>query len=76
MYEVNEACKDRFRKIEDRLDEGADETKAQGKQLVEISTNLKNVTKSLDSVSRALWGVVSASFVILFGFVIWYIQNF
>jgi len=74
--EMNQTCKDRFDKIDERLDKGDDEFKNHGEKLVELKTDMVYLTKSLDGVTKALWAVAFSIAMTLLGFFIWYIENF
>jgi hypothetical protein len=73
--EMNQTCKDRFDKIDERLDKGDDEFKNHGEKLVELKTDMAYLTKSLDGVTKALWAVAFSIAMTLLGFFIWYIEN-
>jgi len=72
---MNQTCKDRFDKIDERLDKGDDEFKNHGEKLVELKTDMAYLTKSLDGVTKALWAVAFSIAMTLLGFFIWYIEN-
>jgi hypothetical protein len=56
-HELNQSCKDRFDKIDERLDKGDSEFKQHGEKLVELKTDMTYLAKSLDGVTKALWTV-------------------
>lgn len=72
---IRPECAERFRRILDRLDDGDNLFSSHGERIKAVETNVDNVTKSLDRVAHALWGVAAASISILIGFVFWYIEN-
>jgi hypothetical protein len=72
---MNQTCKDRFDKIDERLDKGDGEFKEHGEKLVELKTDMVYLTKSLDGVTKALWAVAFSIAMTLLGFFIWYIEN-
>lgn len=74
-YEVNPACKEHFDRIDIRLEKGDTEFKEQSAEIIEMKTNLAYLTKSLDGVTKALWGVAVSIAMTLLGFFIWYVQN-
>ncbi len=74
-HELNQSCKDRFDKIDERLDKGDDVFKHHGEKLVELKTDMAYLTKSLDGVTKALWAVAFSIAMTLLGFFIWYIEN-
>lgn len=73
--EINPSCKERFDKIDQRLDKGDGEFKSQGEKLIELKTDLSYLAKSLDGVTKALWAVAVSTLTTLLGFVVWYIQG-
>lgn len=75
MDDMNQACKDHFDKIDERLDKGDDEFKEHGEKLIEIKGNPEYLARSLDGVTKALWAVAGAITMTLLGFFVWYIQN-
>jgi hypothetical protein len=72
---MNQTCKDRFDKIDERLDKGDGEFREHGEKLVELKTDMAYLTKSLDGVTKALWAVAFSIAMTLLGFFIWYIEN-
>ena len=73
--EMNQTCKERFEKIEDHLEKGDSESREHGEKIVELKTDLSYLTKSLDGVTKALWGVAVSVAMTLLGFFIWYVQG-
>jgi hypothetical protein len=73
--EVNPTCKEHFDKIDERLEKGDGEMKHQSEDIVELKTNLAYLTKSLDGVTKALWGVAASIAMTLLGFFLWYVQT-
>jgi hypothetical protein len=73
--EINQTCKDRFDKIDERLGKGDGEFRSHSEKLVELKTDMAYLTKSLDGVTKALWAVAFSIAMTLLGFFIWYIQN-
>jgi len=74
-HELNQSCKDRFDKINERLDKGDNVFTTHGEKLVELKTDMAYLTKSLDGVTKALWAVAFSIAMTLIGFFIWYIEN-
>jgi hypothetical protein len=73
--EMNPECRERFEKIDTRLDKGDDEFKEHGEKIVELKTDMAHLTKSLDGVTKALWGVAVSIAMTLLGFLVWYVEN-
>jgi hypothetical protein len=73
--EILPSCKERFDSIYERLEKGDDESREHGEKIIKVETNVDNLTKSLNGVTRALWGVASAIGMTLLGFIIWFIQT-
>jgi hypothetical protein len=77
-HEIRDECRTWREGVERRL-EGAE---AVGKDVashdVEIGvlkTNMENLTKGLDRLTKAIWGLVVMVMGTLAGFFIWYIQS-
>ena len=68
-------CKERFEKVERRLDKGDGVIKEYGTDIAVLQTNMDNLTKSLSGLTKALWGMCGTIITALFGFFIWYIQK-
>ena len=63
-------CKERFIKIEDRLEQGSEVMIEHGKSLVKVSTDVNNLTKSLDNLTKALWGLVASFLVVVITYLV------
>jgi hypothetical protein len=74
-HEINAFCRERFDKIDARLEKGDNEFRDHGEKIVEIKTDVSHLTKSLEGVTKALWGVAGAIMATLFGFLLWFIQT-
>lgn len=73
--EMHEACKERFRDIEERLNDGDKIMTGHTTDIAVLKTNMSTLIKSLGGLTKALWGVSGTIVAALFGFFIWYIQN-
>lgn len=73
--EIRPECRDRFERIENRLDDGEKLFSRHGERLTAAETSVENVAKSLDGVTKALWGVAASIGGMLFMFLLWYIEN-
>ena len=73
--EMHEACKERFRDIEERLNEGDKVMTEHTTEIAVLKTNMSNLIKSLSGLTKALWGICGTTLATLLGFFIWYVQN-
>lgn len=73
--EMHEQCKERFKAIDDRLNEGDRLMGEHSTEIAVLKTNMDTLVKSINGLTKALWGVCGTVFASLFGFFIWYIQN-
>lgn len=73
--EMHEACKERFREIDKRLDEGDKVFTKHTTDIAVLQTNTNALIKSMNGLTKALWGVCGTIIATLFGFFIWYIQH-
>lgn len=73
--EMRESCKERFREIDKRLDEGDKVMRHHSTDIAVVQTNMNNLIKSMSGLTKALWGVCGTTLATLLGFFIWYIQQ-
>lgn len=73
--EMHEPCRERFREIDKRLDEGEKIFSRHTTEIAVVQTNMQNLIKSMNSLTKALWGVCGTTFSVLIGFFVWYIQQ-
>lgn len=73
--EMNEECKERFREISDRLRAGDKLFNQHTTDIAIIQTNVDLLIKSMNNLTKALWGVCGTIFASLAGFFVWYIQS-
>lgn len=73
--EMHEACRERFRDIEERLNDGDRIMTEHTTEIAVLKTNMSNLIKSISGLTKALWGVCGTILATLFGFFIWYVQN-
>lgn len=73
--EMHEACKERFREIDKRLDEGDKVFTKHTTDIAVLQTNTDALIKSMNGLTKALWGMCGTIIATLFGFFIWYIQH-
>lgn len=73
--EMNEECKERFRSIDERLRAGDKLFSKHTTDIAVIHTNVEMLIKSMNNLTKALWGVCATTLASLTGFFIWYIQN-
>ena len=73
--EMHEACKERFKNIEERLNDGDKIMTEHTTEIAVLKTNMSNLIKSLSGLTKALWGICGTILATLLGFFIWYVQN-
>ena len=73
--EMHEPCRERFREIDKRLDEGEKIFSRHTTEIAVVQTNMQNLIKSMNGLTKALWGVCGTTFSALIGFFVWYIQQ-
>lgn len=73
--EMHEACKERFKAIDDRLNEGDRLMSEHTTEIAVLKTNMNSLIKSINGLTKSLWGVCGTILATLFGFFIWYIQS-
>jgi len=71
----NEYCMDRFETIERRLNTKSDLLDQHNIDIAVIKTDMGNLTKSLNALTKALWGVAATTMTTLLSFFVWYVQN-
>lgn len=74
-HDVLPGCKERFDKIDRRLEDGDRIFDSHGERIVGVEHDVSHLTKSLDGVTKALWGVATAIGMSLIGFLIWFVEN-
>ena len=75
MDEVKDYCRERFERIEGRLDEKSKLLDENNTEIEVLKTDMGHLTKSLNALTRALWGVAGATVATLASFVVWYLQS-
>ena len=73
--EMHEVCRERFKSIDERLNEGARLMGEHTTEIAVLKTNMKSLIKSINGLTKSLWGVCGTIVATLFGFFVWYIQN-
>ena len=75
-------CRKAFEQITERLDKGDHSFKEHSDaihrtdiELAELRTNMNNLVKSMDQLTKGIWGMVLAIAGTGIGFVIWFIQS-
>lgn len=68
-------CRERFEKIDARLEKGDEAFGNHVERITRTETNVDNLTRSLRGVTNALWGVAVSIMGLLVGFVLWFIKN-
>lgn len=67
-------CRDRFIRIEDRLQDGDKQFDEHGERLSGVEHDVSHLTKSLDGVTKALWGVAVTGGAAVVAFIFWVLQ--
>lgn len=73
--EMHEQCKERFKAIDDRLNEGDKLMSEHTTEIAVIKANMNSLIKSINGLTKSLWGVCGTIVATLFGFLVWYIQS-
>ena len=73
--EMHEQCKERFKAIDERLNEGDKLMSEHTTEIAVIKANMNSLIKSINGLTKSLWGVCASLVVTLFGFFVWYIQS-
>ena len=72
---INEYCKEKFQTFEKSLNYKSEQIDKQAIDLAKLSVEVANVTKSMNALTKALWGVSGTIIATLIGFFIWYVQS-
>ena len=72
---MHEACKERFKAIDDRLNESDRLMSEHTTEIAVLKTNMNSLIKSINGLTKSLWGVCGTIIVTLLGFFIWYVQS-
>ena len=73
--DMHEACRERFREIDKRLDEGDKIFSKHSTDIAVIQTNVSSLIKSMNGLTKALWGICGTMLATFLGFFIWYVQG-
>lgn len=75
-------CQAEFKKLHERIDKRGDEVNAVKNslhdneiELTKVSEDVQHIAKSINGLTKALWGVAASTMATMFGFLIWYIQQ-
>ena len=75
-------CQAEFQKLHDRIDKKSEELKEQSKsihdnevEITKVSEDVQHMAKSINGLTKALWGVAASLMATMFGFILWYIQT-
>ena len=74
-HEQRDECRDNFRRLWERLEKGDDTMKEHDIGLAELRTNVTNLTKSMDALTKSIWGAAVTAATLGVGFIIWFIQQ-
>ena len=73
--EMHPSCRERIAAIDRRLSDGDKILSQHTTEIAVLKTNMSSLIKSINGLTRSLWGVCGTITATLFGFFIWYIQN-
>ena len=73
--EMHEVCKERFKEIYNRLESGEKVFSRHTTEIAVVQTNMQNLVKSMNALTKALWGVCGTTVSALISFLVWYIQS-
>ncbi len=73
--EMHPSCRERIAAIDRRLRDGDKLLAEHTTEIAVLKTNMSSLIKSINGLTRSLWGVCGTISATLFGFFIWYIQN-
>lgn len=73
-HDILPECRDRFIRIEDRLQDGDKQFDKHGERLSGVEHDVSHLTKSLDGVTKALWGVAVTGGAAVVAFIFWVLQ--
>jgi uncharacterized coiled-coil protein SlyX len=73
--EIKEVCKERFLRLEHRMDIKSEHLDQCEVTLATIQRDIDYLTKSLNALTKALWGMAGTTLATLLGFFIWYVQG-
>lgn len=75
-------CVEEFKKLHERIDKRGEEVREVQNtvhdneiQITKVSDDVQHITKSINGLTKALWGIAGSTMATLFGFLLWYIQN-
>ena len=74
-HEMHESCKERFKDIISRIEEGEMVFSQHTTEIAVVKTNMENLVKSMNALTKALWGLCGTVLSVLIGFFVWYIQS-
>lgn len=75
MNQIQAYCKERFENLQNSLNSKEQILNKQSIDIEVLKTNLAHLTKSLNALSNALWGMAGALMLSLFSFFVWYVQT-
>lgn len=74
-HEVNSYCLEKFRALDDRLKNGDTNFRDHDERLVGVEHDVTYLTRSLNGVTRALWGVAGAIGMAALGLIVYFLQT-
>ena len=73
--DMHPSCRERIAAIDKRLSDGDKILSEHTTEIAVLKTNMSSLIRSINGLTRSLWGVCGTTIATLFGFFIWYIQN-
>ena len=73
-HEMLACCEEKFCSIENKLEQSSEKFELHGNRMTGLEHDVSHLTKSLDGVTKALWGVAATIGTAVVGFVVWAIQ--
>ena len=71
----NAHCRERFEQIEKRLDMKSVLLDKHNTDIEVLKSDMAHLTKSLNALTKALWGVAATTGATLLTFFVWYVQT-
>lgn len=72
---IHDYCRERFASLERRMNIKSEKLDECTTDIEVLKTDMGHLTRSLNALTKALWGVAASMLAVLLGFFIWYIQS-
>ena len=73
--EMRGECERKFDDLEKRVGEAGSGVGNAKLDIVRLETKVDSLIKSMNSLTKALWGICGTTVATLFGFFVWFVQN-